>query len=110
MFRFTVKPRGLESPEKRPLPFHRFGVGDTVRVSPSRSVATDLVREGGEGVIDGVVLDRRRGYLDICLKVGCWFVGREGRGSMYIGSIYLYIYTLDLSMRNIYCIFQLTPI
>jgi len=66
VFRFKLK-------QSANLPFHRFGVGDTVRVSPSKTPPTQLVSSNrGEssesGVLDGVVLDRRRGYLDICLK------------------------------------------
>lgn len=45
------------------LPFHRFGVGDSVRVTLSR---------GGDPLddeaIDGVVLDRRQRYIDVTLR------------------------------------------
>lgn len=45
------------------LPFHRFTIGDTVRIT---------LAQGGdlfdEDAIEGVVLDRRSKYLDICLK------------------------------------------
>jgi len=53
------------------LPFHRFGVGDTVRVSLSKVRRISLSSSTGEdadGTIDGVVLDRRNGHLDVCLK------------------------------------------
>ena len=67
VFRFSL--RGQRQGPPSALPFHRFGVGDTVRVSSTKSHPSDLVSESSEGgVIDGVVLDRRRGYLDICLK------------------------------------------
>lgn len=46
-----------------PLPFHRFTIGDTVRVT--LSYGGDLF---AEDAIEGVVLDRRLKYLDICLK------------------------------------------
>ena len=45
------------------LPFHRFGVGDSVRISIGRY--GDPLRDDG---IDGVVLDRRQKYLDVCLR------------------------------------------
>ena len=45
------------------LPFHRFGVGDSVRISVGRY--GDPLRDDG---IDGVVLDRRQKYLDVCLR------------------------------------------
>jgi len=46
-----------------PLPFHRFTIGDTVRVTLSQG--GDLF---DEDAIEGVVLDRRSKYLDVCLK------------------------------------------
>lgn len=45
------------------LPFHRFGVGDSVRVTLSRG-GNPLDDEA----IDGVVLDRRQRYIDVTLR------------------------------------------
>ena len=45
------------------LPFHRFGVGDSVRITVGRY--GNPLREDA---IDGVVLDRRQKYIDVCLR------------------------------------------
>ena len=47
----------------QPLPFHRFAVGDSVRVSLSRG--GDPSRDDR---IEGVVLERRSRYIDVALR------------------------------------------
>lgn len=46
------------------LGFHRFSVGDTVRISKSESRLGPL----GPTALEGVVLDRRIRYIDICIR------------------------------------------
>jgi regulator of nonsense transcripts 1 len=59
---FQDKVFRFQFPRNGPLPFHRFGVGDVVRVSLSGANPLD------EGAVDGVLLDRRRRHVDICFK------------------------------------------
>lgn len=56
VFRFKVK-------DGAPLPFHRFSVGDSVRLSESKT--GDPLSESS---VDGVVLDRGNRFLDVCVK------------------------------------------
>lgn len=44
------------------LPFHRFSVGDSVRITTMRGNPL------GENAIDGMVIDRRQKYLDIAIQ------------------------------------------
>ena len=83
----------------KPLPFHRFSVGDSVVISPhkettwkrdglsgddlddidedqniksearrNRAVGGSLGNPLGDGAIEGIVLARRKGYLDVSVK------------------------------------------
>ena len=72
VFRLTLDPlasaagnaRGRDIGPMSSLGFHRFGVGDSVRLSRSRSRAGPL----SGSALDGVVLDRRAHYLEVCFR------------------------------------------
>jgi hypothetical protein len=55
VFRFTCKDNGGK------LPFHQFAVGDSVRIT---AMSADPIN----GSIEGVLMERRQRYLDICLS------------------------------------------
>lgn len=68
VFRFYKKSGGDSIPVSSSgrnganLPYHRFGIGDSIRLSSMRE--NDPL---AEEAIDGVVLDRRAKYIDICI-------------------------------------------
>lgn len=57
IFRFSYKEVGSL------MPFHRFTVGDTVRITLGKTGNPLDTKDG----IDGVVLERRQRYIDICV-------------------------------------------
>ena len=62
VFRFKLS-QDTSLPSTRVLPFHKFSVGDSVRIS--------VMHTGdplSDKAIDGIVLDRRNQYLDICIS------------------------------------------
>jgi AAA domain len=56
VFRFTCKDNGGK------LPYHQFAVGDSVRIT---AMSADPLNGGA---IEGVLMERRQRYLDICLS------------------------------------------
>ena len=55
------------------LPFHKFSVGDSIRISNKPVIYTNMNgnnnnNEVKDSFIDGIVLDRRSKYLDIAIK------------------------------------------
>lgn len=108
VFRFKV---GSDKKGSKPLPFHRFSVGDSVVISPHKESTwssrggssgddLDVADDGGEGkrgkgrrnraeggswgdplgesAIDGIVMSRRKGYLDVSVKaIDALEIGRD---------------------------------
>ena len=52
-----------------PLPYHKFAVGDAIRISISNQYSTSSCsNSNNENYVDGIVLDRRNKYLDVAIK------------------------------------------